>query len=281
MSLVKVEGMHYYINIANYYEVIENEEKTFNDLKHSIHALDNFFSSIEIYARSFSEEVVIEKITGSRLHIYIKEDINTSLKIIWRISRYAKSLSLYFKEKIAKYKSLMEFKLQFGASFGHFYEFEFEKGFIEEMTTIGYAANFAAKLQSVSSLDGLSISKNVFEQINNLEIKKQFKEMSNSSLTKYGQNKYYEIIIKPSSNDFDKPMFTSVTERIMKNNLGDIEFTGVNKLLNYNNISMANSKRLIGIPIFADIRNFTNKFDSLDVNLTEMALKTSQILNTM
>ena len=52
-------------------------------------------------------------------------------------------------------------------------------------------------------------------------------------------------------------------------------------MLNYNNLTMTEGKKLVGVPLFADIRNFTKQFDSLDANLEEMAIKTSRILRTM
>ena len=45
----KKTGAHFYINIANFDDVAELEEAATQGVKHSIHELDSFFSSVEAY----------------------------------------------------------------------------------------------------------------------------------------------------------------------------------------------------------------------------------------
>ena len=45
----KKTGVHFYINIANFDDVAEKEEAATHEVRHSIHALDTFFSSVEAY----------------------------------------------------------------------------------------------------------------------------------------------------------------------------------------------------------------------------------------
>lgn len=40
--MIKTEGIHFYINIANLDDVAENEEKTLWEMQHTIHAIDTF-----------------------------------------------------------------------------------------------------------------------------------------------------------------------------------------------------------------------------------------------
>lgn len=47
----KKTGVHFYINIANFDDVAEKEEAATQEVKHSIHELDTFFSSVEAYGR--------------------------------------------------------------------------------------------------------------------------------------------------------------------------------------------------------------------------------------
>lgn len=158
---MKKIGMHLYINIHNYNDIVECEETTIGKPLHSIHALDTYFTSIEKYAKELSS-VEIEKITGPRLHMYIVEkNMDDAFWILWKISTYARSLTRYLNEKVVKYKTLFPFEIQIGACYGKFYEFEFNKTC--ELTTIGYAANFAAKLQSLAVDNCLCISENIFE----------------------------------------------------------------------------------------------------------------------
>lgn len=58
----KFEGIHFYVNVANFNEVVIDEETKNGKVNHSIHALDTFFSGIESFGKkNFSEKFVIEK----------------------------------------------------------------------------------------------------------------------------------------------------------------------------------------------------------------------------
>ena len=45
----KKTEVHFYINIVNFDDVAEKEEAATKEVKHSIHELDTFFSSVEAY----------------------------------------------------------------------------------------------------------------------------------------------------------------------------------------------------------------------------------------
>lgn len=78
----KFEGIHFYVNVANFNEVVIDEETKNGKVNHAIHALDTFFSGIESFGKkNFSEKFVIEKITGARLHMYVVDDVNEAWKI--------------------------------------------------------------------------------------------------------------------------------------------------------------------------------------------------------
>ncbi len=75
------EGAHFYINIKNYNEIVIDEETKTGQVTHSIHALDTFFSMIEQYAKKkYPVKLVVEKITGARLHLYVIDDISDALR---------------------------------------------------------------------------------------------------------------------------------------------------------------------------------------------------------
>ena len=150
--MIRKKGIHFYINIVNLNDVVETEEAHSGEVKHAVHELDTFFSSIEAYGkRHYPEVFVIEKITGSRLHMYVESEcIPAAFEIVSSVSQYAYKLTTHLSEHIAKYKTLLPFRIQIGACFGSFYEFEFKRENADELTTIGYAANFAAKLQGLA-----------------------------------------------------------------------------------------------------------------------------------
>ena len=59
----KKTGVHFYINIANFDDVAEKEESATHEVRHSIHALDTFFSSVEAYGMKYYPGLfLVEKI---------------------------------------------------------------------------------------------------------------------------------------------------------------------------------------------------------------------------
>ncbi len=105
--------------------------------------------------------------------MYVLEDIAIAFAVVEEVTIFARKLANYLNSDVAKYKSLSKFKIQVGACFGCFYKFVFTRKNNDEQTTIGYAANYGAKLQSICKNDCIAISSNVYEQLES-EKKKVF-----------------------------------------------------------------------------------------------------------
>ncbi len=279
----KLTGIHFYINIVNFNSIILDEESRTGKVTHAIHALDTFFTSIENFGRKMSKNLVVEKITGSRLHLYVVDGILPAFQVVIVVSAYAYKLAKYINTDIPKYKTLKDFHINVGVAFGKFYDFEFttKEGF-SELTTIGYAANYAAKIQALSGFNRISISEDIYNALGE-ESKKHFEKVDEPAIKKYGQDKYYTEHL----DYLDSPVaITDVDLEAAKNyansdNLGDIDFTGVRAPLNFQNLSKTQCKKLDGIPLFADVRGFTSQFEEDDSNLDEMTQKTQHILEAM
>ena len=279
----KLKGIHFYINIANFNAIILDEESRTGEVTHAIHALDTFFTSIENFGKKQSKNLVVEKISGARLHLYVVDELAPAFQVVKAVSAYAYKLVKYLNTDIPKYKTLKNFYINIGVAFGKFYDFEFtiKEGF-SELTTIGYAANFAAKLQALSGLNKISIPENIYDALNEDE-KKNFEKVDETSIRKYGQDKYYTehlVYVDPPVAITDAEM-TAAKDYANSDNLGDIAFSDVRVPLNFRNLSKTQCKKLNGIPVFADVRGFTSQFEEGDSNLDEMAQKTQQILDSM
>ena len=86
----KQSGIHFYINIVNFNKIIQTEEFKTNAVTHSIHALDTFFSSIESFGKKkYPKSFVVEKITGSRLHLYVTDVIGPAYDVVRTVSAFA------------------------------------------------------------------------------------------------------------------------------------------------------------------------------------------------
>lgn len=278
----KFEGIHFYINVANFNDVVINEELRLGKVNHSIHALDTYFSSIESFGKKkFPENFVVEKITGARLHMYVLDDINQAYEVVEEVVKFAGALTKYLNNDIAKYKTLLGFKIQVGACFGSFYNFEFKRQNADEETTIGYAANYAAKLQGICNTGNIAISSNIFETVDT-EKRNKYVKRSSLKIKKYGEDCYYEMSISKLDGKIDYTESLKISrEYANKVNLTDMVFRKPTKPVVFNDLSKKECKEIEGIPLFADVRGFTSQFDNDDTNLEEMAVKTQNILTTM
>ncbi len=283
-AMKKKTGIHFYINIKNYNEIIVDEENRTGKVTHALHALDTFFASIERYGkRKYPVSFLVEKITGSRLHMYVLDDLISAYQVVKDVSAYAYKLSKCINTEIGKYKTLKNFYLQVGVDYGKFYEFEFTgTDNYSEVTTIGYAANFAAKLQALASTGRIAISEEIYKVLDDCE-KEKYVRVDDSNLKKYEQTCYYTCLLSQiaSSSYNDEDSLKWAVNYANSLNLQDIDFTGVRKLLSFENLNKQHCKKIEGIPVFADVRGFTKQFSEDDSNLEEMAAKTQKILESM
>ena len=216
--------------------------------------------------------------------MYIEGELTTTFNCLIEISAYAERLSYFINHNIPKYTTLKDFRIQIGAAYGSFFCFEFtdSDGSNPESTTIGYAANYAAKLQALAGNSTIAISIDIFKALP-LEIKNKFSYIPEKSLFKYEQSGYYsaQLISLPFKKEVLEKNKSEVFAFANTINLKDMEFSSVRKPLSFRNLGKTQIKSLEGIPFYADIRGFTKQFNSDDSNLKEMALKTQKILRTM
>ena len=280
----KLSGIHFYINIVNFNNIILDEESRTNEVTHSIHALDTFFSSIESFGKKkYPKSFVVEKITGSRLHLYVTDEIQPAFDTVRTVSSFAFRLTQVINHDIGKYQYLMDFQIQIGAAFGDFYDFEFKLSEEEsENTTIGYAANYAAKLQGLAGPSRIAISLDIFESLQP-ELKKQFEIIESKAIEKYDQKCFYclpllslkpAVVIEVSDMEFAKEYANGF-------NLSDIKISKAYGPINFRDVGRTQCKKVNGIPVFADVRGFTSQFLADGSNLEEMAEKTQSILGAM
>ena len=277
-------GFHLYINIENLNEIVLDEEKRTGRVNHSIHAMDTFFSSVERFGKHLSpNKLVVEKITGARLHLYVLDDIVNGFEVVKRVSSFAYCLTHIINHEISKYKTLIDFKIQIGTAYGKFYDFVFigEQEYSEE-TTIGYAANYAAKLQGLAPVLSIAVSEDIYVSLPVYE-QRIFHKVSSPSLTKYGQSCYYTSPLSSFAIGFSisEKDHSDILSRANNLNLSDIDYSGVRQMLDFDRVSTLQCKRLNGIPVFADVRGFTSQFASDDSNLDEMSGKTQEILTKL
>jgi len=276
-------GIHFYINVNNYVKIIENEENRTGKLTHSLHALNTFFTLVERFALSSGAH--IEKITSSRIHLYFDGEIDDSTKALLRIAIYSLQLSSVIN-KAGKYNILKEFNINMGASFGDYYYHTFSHNSLDEDTSFGYPCNFAAKLQSKARDHEICVDKEVCDSLRKLGI--HFSQDYSVDFDKKYKNGFFYRSDLFGFCSFSNRVNISIenlmgvaNEYINKTNLSEIEFAEPKEKLFLDNTYLKYVYKIDGIPLFADIRGFSKKFDPSGSNLSSMAKIAELSLKTM
>lgn len=294
------EGLHVYINIDNFDSLLVKEERNQHNIKHSLKLLNSFFVAIRRYTsqRIKFPGLHIEKVTGNRMHLYIEmnKEANYSkdkyAEELILLSIYAKKTIDCLNNDISKLNSLDDASISIGADYGEFRAFEFfdTRNNIDEETSIGFAANYACKLQIVvNSKNKLAVSKEVFSLFSKETCGYFIKEYSNS-LVKYSQTEkgyFYSSslnsLLKLSNELSTRLVFNSDDIRDITNhiNFSEMTFSRVRNKLNVNSLTEKDSKVFTGIALFSDIRNFTSQFKDDDTNLKEKSDQAIKAISSM
>ena len=278
----RLEGIHFYIDVKNLNEVVADEEERTGGVKHAVHALDTLFTSIERYGKRGHRNLVVEKITGSRLHLYVVDGLVPAFDAAADVIAYAYQACGYLNAQIYKYRLLKDLVIRAGAAYGEFYDFTFTSGDYTELTTIGYVANISAKLQTLSGASSLSVTEGVYSSLGET-LRGSFSRIEDDSLEKYGQDCYYSARLADLCRSLGPRDLNEKEVRDYANslNLEDLRFDEVRRKMSFDDITRTHGKRIEGVPLFADVRDFTSKFDEDDINLDEMSERTRRILEAL
>lgn len=260
-------------------------------LNHVIHQMNTLFTSIEKYVNdNFNNYVEIEKVTGSRLHLIINGTKCEDIMIV--ICKFAYILSRKFRN-FTKYSNLDEIKLQFGADLGYYCDAEIFVGKENEYTSIGYPANYAAKLQSVSKIGKIYISEGLlycYEEQDRNNFNKVNDEESKITKRKYNNGDIYslDLIRFDDSSVFSKSIIKNFEVYVARaRELSDnLNYRSMNTLrpninFTFDTWSVRNIATFEGTVVYADIRGFTKAFMPDGSNLLELKNITLSLLNTM
>lgn len=284
----KTKGLHLYVTIDNFDELMSKEESSTRNIKKSLKLLNSFFVAIRRYVSQTNRfaGLFVEKITGNRMHLYIDSNEgpseNECMYELVNISLYSINTIECLNNEVGKLASLDNAVIKIGADYGEFRKFRItdQQNNIDEDTSIGFAANYACKLQIIANRNSVAISEDDYSYVDS-KLKQCFKLSHNSLLSKYHDNysdKYYiatlqsirDLLSADGRYHFDENSIKDIANKI---NLGDMIFINETKKININNLSEKEIKKLNGITLMADIRNFTKKFNDDDSNLDEMSFK--------
>ena len=279
------KGIHFYININNFEDIVDDEENKQKKLSHSIHLLNSYFSGIERYARTNCDNIEIEKITSGRIHLYTIGTVEGTIKDVLKVICFAYEFSKQIM-RVGKYSSLLDMEISVGASYGAFFAIDMKlDADTSEFTSIGFACNYAAKLQSIAGSGVFAFDDDILKGCLSLGLECCSKENIMFSV-KYGQGKYYvaklsslmdlSFIRESSINSFIDNQIYDLNSK----HLSDMTFTDTNKNLNFDSLSLNDGRRFNGTPFYSDVRSFTSKFNSADANLNEMAGKVMTLMKT-
>ena len=289
------QGLHVYINIDNFESLLKKEETSQHSIKHSLKLLNSFFVAIRRYVNhkwNFPG-LHVEKVTGSRMHLYIEIGKNSNCTKEWcaqellLLAAYSRKAIDYLNTDIAKLNKNDDATISIGADYGKFRAFEFydEKDGIDEETSIGFSANYACKLQTiVKGISRLAVSKEVMGLMSE-DAKCHFTQEKSASLIKYSSDEngvYYSALLRILSTEikvsFNPDEIREITNKI---NFSEMTFSRVKKRFNVKSLTEKDSKVFEGIALFSDIRGFTSQFKDDDSNLKEKSAQAIRGISLM
>lgn len=281
MLLDKKTGIHLYINVRNFSSIVKEEENNTSDLDHSLHALNIYFKSIERVCHNM--DIDIEKVTGSRLHLFIEGNYcdNTVIKKLYDISLFAINAPKKM-EKIGKYQSINKFKISLGACEGDCYKYTFVdlNTNFEEISSIGYSANVGSKLEGLSKTNSLTVTFNLAKKFNEQYSKVKFQK-GTTDLRKYDLNSYYLFDLSNEFVNLDHSLYNAIVDDANNLLLKDISFDSFKSSFKFENLSIKNCKYGNAIIVMADIRGSTKLYSKDGSNLDDMTFKTERLLSEM
>lgn len=281
MWLEKKTGIHLYINVKNFSSIVKKEENNTNDLDHSLHALNIYFKSIERVCHNMN--IDIEKVTGSRLHLFIEGNYcdKTVIEKLYDISLFAINAPKKMG-KIGKYQSINNFKISLGACAGDCYKYTFVDltTNFEEISSIGYSANVGSKLEGLSKTNSLAVTLDLAKKFNEQYSKVRY-EKGTVNLKKYELNSYYLFDLSNEYVDLNHSLYNAIVDDANNLLLKDISFDSFKSSFKFENLSIKNCKYGNAIIVMADVRDSTKLYSKDGRNLNDMAVKTERLLNEM
>ena len=281
MRLENKTGIHLYINVNNFSSIVKKEENNTSDLDHSLHALNVYFKSVERVCHNW--KIDIEKVTGSRLHLFIKGDYNdvSIVEKVYDVSLFAVNAPKKMA-KIGKYQSISTFNISLGACEGdcYYYTFVDSNSNFEEISSIGYSANVGSKLEGLSKNNSLATTYNIAKKIYEKNPNIIYSE-GTSSLQKYDLNNYLVFDMSSVAVDLNRPIYNAIVEDANGLLLKDISFDSFEFGFKFENLSIKNCKHGNAVIVMADIRGSTKLYSKDGRNLDEMTIKTERLLKEM
>ncbi|URZ01948.1 adenylate/guanylate cyclase domain-containing protein [Clostridium felsineum] len=289
----KKTGIHFYINIKNLGDIINNEEKKDDDLKRTLHRLQTYFTGLSKLINDRGAK--IEKYTSGRAHIVF--ETNEEESKIENILEIMVSCFIYNNDifnDLGKYSQYESFEVHGGADYGDYYDYEIEEEENNELTSIGSVANISAKIQTYAKKDYIYVTKKFVDNLDE-EIKSKFIELTEDEKKQFSSKIKVQKIYKAKySSIFEEDRLeeirnslddikTRVNEEANKLNLSEITFEGVNKKLSFSDLSLGGKNKKIescGV-LCADIRKFTKLFNANDANLDNLKDVMKEIYSIM
>lgn len=281
-------GIHLYVKIINFNEIVKTEAKNRNDYTRFLHMMHTYHMAIIKLVDSFNnDKIYIEKLTAGKLHLVMeKHDMYIDDLLELAYSVYHITYNIF--NGLNKYKTANNFKIAIGADVGKYYNIDFQdvNGGVET-TSVGNCANKASKITDKTFAGNFSISRKIYNKLEDIN-KTTFKKFSEKDIRnikrKYEDSDFYwtnlNRLVKKTNIDF-----TEIREYVeigyQKQNFNDVHFEDARKKIDFSLLNIRKNKIFAGTVLYADINGFTRMFMENDANLTEMTRLTKTILKNM
>lgn len=295
--MIKVKGIHFYINVNNLQSIIKENEKKDEELKWVIHMLHTYFTGFTKLIKLYRGD--IEKCNGGRAHVVFSIDANNETAGIENAIRAIVACFVYNNNifnSIGKYRKYNrpDFKVSGGMDYGDYIFLEIDDKISEkEDSSIGATANNAAKIQTFADTDYIYVLDRLYDSMPQA-LKDKFQKIDSAEQSEINEKiptatvycaKYssvYDDIVNQEIEEELKDVTEKVDKEAQKLNISEIEFSEAKKvLIKFPELSINNNKKFVGGVLCADLRGFTHLFNNNDSNVKDLAYIMDKVYEIM
>lgn len=284
------KGLHIYININNYNDLIDYDIKSgYSKLNTLYKAYDLLVKQIEKNIdNKLTDNVYIEKVTDSRIHCVIEDNYsnkdNMALDFYKLISSVFEYVSIINNE-INAFDKIDDFVISVGCDYGLYYDYEIDFVNPAEDNAIGYPCNKAAKIQNAAHDNEVLLSASAYNRLvkTGFILPYQTAEVSRNILkgSVYDDGGSYYSLKNIQWQEYDKQNNYSRSSNIGESFKLAVAQTKRQFLNESNHFADGISREDSTFVLNCDIRGFTKKFNKDGSNLVKMKNVTVSCLSAM
>jgi class 3 adenylate cyclase len=255
----EIFGAHVYLDIVNFAELASTSDG--DELRRVIRALHVYHRQLAYIVETIFEGVRVQS-QGSRLHVIFYRPIDDAVSLASRAALLMIATRDFAQNVFAvAFPKLDTFRVCGGIDLGIVTGTQNGTAGERELLFLGAPANYAAKILG----SGLRLRKNAYDVLPNdlKDLCEVVSEEEDVFRIKALSGEKIDISMELHGIEWNRSNFAArVDADIERMPLKDIEYHEAKELIDFDDLSVRNNKRITATSIFADVTGFTKYIDS-------------------